>query len=55
MSDYGHAEATARALEAFDLRFLTKDLLSGGRDIWLDPEDAEEIAKDLLAKGWKRR
>jgi hypothetical protein len=51
---YGHAEMTLRAMESNDLRFLIRDIRAGGRD-WISPDAAEEIAKDLLLRGWTRR
>lgn len=47
---YSHAEATLRAVKAFDVHFMTKDLIKFG----IYPDQAKRIAQGLVASGWKR-
>lgn len=50
---YSHAEATLIAIEKNNIRFLARDLLKSGRDTWIDPATANEIATDLVKNyGW---
>jgi hypothetical protein len=35
------------------MQVITRIVLKGGRDNWLDPEDAREIARDIYDAGYR--